>query len=72
VIHRVFSYAAQVVVLRAGERQKIDKVVAVQMWDGPSIAPGLRARSKGPWLHMGLGYALSEDSPVTRGGDHGT
>jgi xanthine dehydrogenase molybdenum-binding subunit len=61
VIHAVFSYAAQLVVLDR-ETGKIDKVVAVHDV-GRAVNPLLCEGQIQGAVHMGLGYALSEDFP---------
>jgi len=70
VIHAVFSYAAQLVVLER-ESGRIDKVVAVHDV-GRAVNPLLcEARSKGlcTWASATL---CPRNSPVTTRGDHGT
>jgi xanthine dehydrogenase molybdenum-binding subunit len=64
VTHMAFGYATQVVVL--GEDGKIDKVVAAHDV-GHAINPLLCAGQIEGGVHMGLGYALSEDFPCTDG-----
>ena len=61
VIHSVFSYAAQLVVLDR-ETGKIDKVLAVHDV-GRAVNPLLCEGQIEGSVHMGLGYALSEDFP---------
>jgi len=61
VIHAVFSYAAQLVVLDR-ETGKIDKVLAVHDV-GRAVNPLLCEGQIQGAVHMGLGYALSEDFP---------
>jgi CO/xanthine dehydrogenase Mo-binding subunit len=61
VIHAVFSYAAQLVVLDR-ETAKIEKVVAVHDV-GRAVNPLLCEGQIQGAVHMGLGYALSEDFP---------
>jgi len=62
--HLTFSYAAQVVILdEQGKAQRV--VVANDV--GRAINPRLCAEQMEGGVHMGLGYALSEDFPSTRG-----
>ena len=62
--HLTFSYAAQVVILdEHGKAQRI--VVANDV--GRAINPRLCAEQMEGGVHMGLGYALSEDFPSTGG-----
>ena len=61
VIHAAFSYAAQLVVLDR-ETGKIDKVVAVHDV-GRAVNPLLCEGQIQGAVHMGLGYALSEEFP---------
>jgi xanthine dehydrogenase molybdenum-binding subunit len=61
VIHAVFSYAAQLVVLER-ESGRIDKVVAVHDV-GRAVNPLLCEGQIQGAVHMGLGYALSEEFP---------
>jgi xanthine dehydrogenase molybdenum-binding subunit len=62
--HLTFSYAAQVVVLDdEGKTRRV--VVANDV--GRAINPRLCAEQMEGGVHMGLGYALSEDFPSTRG-----
>jgi len=61
VIHAVFSYAAQLVTLDR-ETGKIDKVVAVHDV-GRAVNPLLCEGQIQGAVHMGLGYALSEEFP---------
>jgi xanthine dehydrogenase molybdenum-binding subunit len=61
VIHAVFSFAAQLVVLDR-ETGKIDKVVAVHDV-GRAVNPLLCEGQIQGAVHMGLGYALSEEFP---------
>ena len=62
--HLTFSYAAQVVILdEQGAVQRI--VVANDV--GRAINPRLCAEQMEGGVHMGLGYALSEDFPSTDG-----
>jgi selenium-dependent xanthine dehydrogenase len=64
VTHMAFGYATQVVVLR--DDGTIDKVVAAHDV-GRAINPQLCAGQIEGAVHMGLGYALSEDFPCTGG-----
>jgi len=62
--HMTFSYATQVVILN--EEGRIDRVVAAHDV-GRAINPlGCAGQIEGA-IHMGLGYALSEDFPCTDG-----
>ena len=62
--HLTFSYAAQVVILdNQGKMQRV--VVANDV--GRAINPRLCAEQMEGGVHMGLGYALSEDLPSTSG-----
>jgi xanthine dehydrogenase molybdenum-binding subunit len=61
VIHAVFSFAAQLVVLDR-ETGKIEKVVAVHDV-GRAVNPLLCEGQIQGAVHMGLGYALSEEFP---------
>ena len=61
VIHSIFSYAAQLVVLDR-ETGKIDKVLAVHDV-GRAVNPLLCEGQIQGSVHMGLGYALSEEFP---------
>ena len=62
--HLTFSYAAQVVILDDhGKAQRV--VVANDV--GRAINPRLCAEQMEGGVHMGLGYALSEDFPSTCG-----
>ena len=62
--HLTFSYAAQVVILdEQGKAQRV--VVANDV--GRAINPRLCAEQMEGGVHMGLGYALSEDFPSTGG-----
>jgi CO/xanthine dehydrogenase Mo-binding subunit/aerobic-type carbon monoxide dehydrogenase small subunit (CoxS/CutS family) len=62
--HLTFSYAAQVVILDdAGKLQRV--VVANDV--GRAINPRLCAEQMEGGVHMGLGYALSEDFTSTNG-----
>jgi CO/xanthine dehydrogenase Mo-binding subunit/aerobic-type carbon monoxide dehydrogenase small subunit (CoxS/CutS family) len=62
--HLTFSYAAQVVILDdEGKMQRV--VVANDV--GRAINPRLCAEQMEGGVHMGLGYALSEDFPSTNG-----
>jgi xanthine dehydrogenase molybdenum-binding subunit len=62
--HLTFSYAAQVVVLN--ERGTLERVLVANDV-GRAINPRLCAEQMEGGVHMGLGYALSEDFPSTRG-----
>ena len=64
VTHMAFGYATQVVIL--GEDGHIEKVVAAHDV-GRVINPQLCAGQIEGGVHMGLGYALSEDFPCTDG-----
>ncbi len=61
VIHAIFSYAAQLVVMDR-ETGRIEKVVAVHDV-GRAVNPMLCEGQIEGAVHMGLGYALSEDFP---------
>jgi xanthine dehydrogenase molybdenum-binding subunit len=65
--HLTFSYATQVVILN--EEGVIERVVAAHDV-GRAINPRLCAEQIEGGVHMGLGYALSEDFPSTRGVPH--
>jgi xanthine dehydrogenase molybdenum-binding subunit len=62
--HLTFSYATQVVILN--EDGVIERVVAAHDV-GRAINPRLCAEQMEGGVHMGLGYALSEDFPSTKG-----
>jgi xanthine dehydrogenase molybdenum-binding subunit len=64
VTHMAFGYATQVVVM--GEDGLIEKVVAAHDV-GRAINPQLCAGQIEGGVHMGLGYALSENFPCTGG-----
>ncbi len=64
VTHMAFGYATQVVVM--GDDGLIEKVVAAHDV-GRVINPQLCAGQVEGGVHMGLGYALSEDFPCTDG-----
>jgi xanthine dehydrogenase molybdenum-binding subunit len=66
VIHAVFSYAAQLVVVDR-ETGSIEKVVAVHDV-GRAVNPLLCEGQVQGAVHMGLGYALSEDFPCDEEG----
>ena len=66
VIHAVFSYAAQLVVVDR-ETAKIEKVLAVHDV-GRAVNPLLCEGQIQGAVHMGLGYALSEDFPCDEDG----
>jgi selenium-dependent xanthine dehydrogenase len=65
--HLTFSYATQVVILN--EEGAIERVVAAHDV-GRAINPRLCAEQMEGGVHMGLGYALSEDFPSTNGVPH--
>jgi CO/xanthine dehydrogenase Mo-binding subunit/aerobic-type carbon monoxide dehydrogenase small subunit (CoxS/CutS family) len=65
--HLTFSYATQVVILN--EDGVIERVVAAHDV-GRAINPRLCAEQMEGGVHMGLGYALSEDFPSTNGVPH--
>jgi xanthine dehydrogenase molybdenum-binding subunit len=60
-IHAAFGYAAQLVVMDR-ESGKVERVVAVHDV-GKAVNPQLCAGQIEGSVHMGLGYALSEDFP---------
>ena len=62
--HLTFSYSTQVVIL--GKHGRIERVVAAHDV-GRAINPRLCAEQMEGGVHMGLGYALSEDFPCTAG-----
>src|ERR1700676_4065092 len=62
--HLTFSYATQVVIL--DEHGQIERVVAAHDV-GRAINPRLCAEQMEGGVHMGLGYALSENFPSTNG-----
>jgi xanthine dehydrogenase molybdenum-binding subunit len=62
--HLTFSYAAQVVIL--DNQGKVQRVVVANDV-GRAINPRLCAEQMEGGVHMGLGYALSEDLPSTGG-----
>ena len=62
--HLTFSYATQVVILN--DEGKVDRVVVANDV-GRAINPRLCAEQMEGGVHMGLGYALSEDFPSTNG-----
>lgn len=62
--HLTFSYATQVVIL--DERGRVERVVVANDV-GRAINPRLCAEQMEGGVHMGLGYALSEDFPTTGG-----
>jgi xanthine dehydrogenase molybdenum-binding subunit len=66
IIHAVFSYAAQLVIFDR-ETVKIDKVVAVHDV-GRAVNPLLCEGQIQGSVHMGLGYALSEQFPCDEEG----
>ena len=65
--HLTFSYATQVVILN--DEGVIERVVAAHDV-GRAINPRLCAEQMEGGVHMGLGYALSEDFPSTKGVPH--
>jgi len=62
--HLTFSYAAQVVILN--EEGTLERVLVANDV-GRAINPRLCAEQMEGGVHMGLGYALSEDFPSTEG-----
>jgi CO/xanthine dehydrogenase Mo-binding subunit/aerobic-type carbon monoxide dehydrogenase small subunit (CoxS/CutS family) len=62
--HLTFSYAAQVVILN--EQGALERVLVANDV-GRAINPRLCAEQMEGGVHMGLGYALSEDFPSTNG-----
>jgi len=64
VTHMTFSYATQVVIL--DDKGKVDRVVAAHDV-GRAINPMQCSGQIEGGVHMGLGYALSEDFPCTNG-----
>jgi len=64
VTHMTFSYATQVVIL--DDEGRLERVVAAHDV-GRAINPVLCAGQIEGGVHMGLGYALSEDFPCTDG-----
>jgi len=65
--HFTFSYSTQVVIL--DEKGHLARVVAAHDV-GRAINPRLCAEQMEGGVHMGLGYALSEDFPSTNGQPH--
>jgi selenium-dependent xanthine dehydrogenase len=65
--HFTFSYSTQVVIL--DEEGRLARVVAAHDV-GRAINPRLCAEQMEGGVHMGLGYALSEDFPSTNGRPH--
>jgi len=65
--HFTFSYSTQVVIL--DEQGHLARVVAAHDV-GRAINPRLCAEQMEGGVHMGLGYALSEDFPSTNGRPH--
>jgi xanthine dehydrogenase molybdenum-binding subunit len=61
-IHSAFGYAAQLVIIDR-ETSKVERVVAVHDV-GRAVNPQLCAGQIEGSVHMGLGYALSEDFPT--------
>jgi aldehyde oxidoreductase len=66
IIHSAFSYAAQLVVMNRSDGH-IEKVLAVHDV-GRAINPMLCEGQVQGAVHMGLGYALSEDFPADQDG----
>ncbi len=66
IIHSAFSYAAQLVVVDR-ESGRIEKVIAVHDV-GKAVNPMLCEGQIQGSVHMGLGYALSEDFPADADG----
>ena len=66
IIHAIFSFAAQLVVIDR-ETDRIEKVVAVHDV-GRAVNPLLCEGQIEGAVHMGLGYALSEDFPCDEEG----
>jgi aldehyde oxidoreductase len=66
VIHSAFGYAAQLVIMDR-DTQAIEKVVAVHDV-GRAVNPQLCEGQIEGSVHMGLGYALSEDFPADESG----
>jgi xanthine dehydrogenase molybdenum-binding subunit len=64
ITHMTFSYATQVVIL--DDDGRLERVVAAHDV-GRAINPVLCAGQIEGGVHMGLGYALSEDFPCTNG-----
>jgi xanthine dehydrogenase molybdenum-binding subunit len=64
VTHMTFSYATQVVIL--DDEGRLERVIAAHDV-GRAINPVLCAGQIEGGVHMGLGYALSEDFPCTEG-----
>src|SRR5438309_571919 len=62
--HLTFSYSTQVVIL--DENGRLERVIAAHDV-GRAINPRLCAEQMEGGIHMGLGYALSEDFPSTNG-----
>jgi len=62
--HLTFSYSTQVVIL--DENGRLERVIAAHDV-GRAINPRLCAEQMEGGIHMGLGYALSEDFPSTDG-----
>src|SRR4029077_3163240 len=62
--HLTFSYSTQVVIL--GENGRIERVVAAHDV-GRALNPRLFAEQMEGGVHMGLGYALSENFTSTNG-----
>jgi selenium-dependent xanthine dehydrogenase len=65
--HLTFSYATQLVILN--DEGKLERVVAAHDV-GRALNPRLCAEQMEGGVHMGLGYALSEDFPYSDGRPH--
>jgi CO/xanthine dehydrogenase Mo-binding subunit len=65
--HLTFSYATQLVILN--DEGRIERVIAAHDV-GRAINPRLCAEQMEGGVHMGLGYALSEDFPSAGGVPH--
>jgi xanthine dehydrogenase molybdenum-binding subunit len=65
--HLTFSYATQLVIL--DDEGRLERVIAAHDV-GRAINPRLCAEQMEGGVHMGLGYALSEDFPYTGGRPH--
>jgi selenium-dependent xanthine dehydrogenase len=65
--HFTFSYSTQVVIL--DDKGHLARVIAAHDV-GRAINPRLCAEQMEGGVHMGLGYALSEDFPITNGRPH--
>ena len=62
IIHSTFGYAAQLVIINR-ENEKIERVIAAHDV-GRAVNPQLCEGQIEGSVHMGLGYALSEDFPT--------